>query len=80
MKTLDVCHLVGTQRDFPGDLSGKESTCNPEDLGLIPGLRIPLEEGMATCFSILVWRIPMDRGAWQVTVHGVVESQTRGSY
>ena len=24
----------------------------------------PLEEGMATHSSILVWRIPMDRGAW----------------
>ena len=23
-----------------------------------------LEEGMATCSSILAWRIPMDRGAW----------------
>jgi len=23
-----------------------------------------LEEGMATHFSILAWRIPMDRGAW----------------
>jgi len=23
----------------------------------------PLEEGMATYFSILAWRIPMDRGA-----------------
>ena len=31
----------------------------------------PLEESMATAFSILAWRIPMDRGAWQATVHGV---------
>ena len=31
----------------------------------------PLEEGMATHSSILVWRIPMDRGAWWATVHGV---------
>ena len=28
---------------------------------------------MATHSSILAWRIPMDRGAWQVTVHGVTE-------
>ena len=28
----------------------------------------PLEEGMATHSSILVWRIPMDRVAWQATV------------
>jgi len=31
----------------------------------------PLEEGMAIHSSILAWRIPMDRGAWQATVHGV---------
>ena len=29
---------------------------------------------MATHFSILIWRIPMDRGAWRATVHGVTES------
>ena len=33
------------------------------------------EEGMANHFSILAWRIPMDRGAWQVTVHEVSKSQ-----
>ena len=35
-----------------------------------------LEKGMATHFSIPAWRIPMDRGAWQATVHGVAKSQT----
>ena len=35
-----------------------------------------LEEGMATCSSILAWRIPMDRGAWRATVHCVAQSQT----
>ena len=35
-----------------------------------------LEEGMATHSSILAWRIPMDRGAWQTTVHGVAKSWT----
>ena len=37
----------------------------------------PLEKGMATHASILAWRIPMDRGAWWATVHGVKKSQTR---
>ena len=32
---------------------------------------------MATHFSILAWRIPMDRGAWRAAVHGVAKSQTR---
>ena len=35
-----------------------------------------LEAGMATHSSILAWRIPMDRGAWRTTVHGVAKSQT----
>ena len=35
-----------------------------------------LEEGMATSSSILSWRIPKDRGAWWVTVHGVEKSRT----
>jgi len=29
-----------------------------------------LEKRMATHSSILAWRIPMDRGAWEATVHG----------
>ena len=29
----------------------------------------PLEEGMETHSSIVVWRIPTDRGAWRATVH-----------
>ena len=33
--------------------------------------------GMATHSSILAWRIPMDRGAWWATVHGVAKSQTQ---
>ena len=36
----------------------------------------PLEEEMAAHSSILVWRIPMDRGAWWATVHGVTKSWT----
>ena len=28
------------------------------------GQEDPLEEGMATHYSILAWGIPMDRGAW----------------
>ena len=40
------------------------------------GWEDPLEKGMATHSSILAQRIPMDRGAWQATVHGVAESWT----
>ena len=41
------------------------------------GWKDPLEEEMETHSSILAWRIPMERGAWQATVDGVTKSQTR---
>ena len=53
---------------FPGGSDGKESACNAGDLGLSPGLGKALEEGMETLSSILVWRIPMDRGASEASV------------
>ena len=37
----------------------------------------PLEEGMVTHSSILAWKIPMDKGAWWATIHGVAKSRTR---
>ena len=41
---------------------------------LLLGWEDPLQEGMATHSSILAWRIPLDRGAWRASVHGVAES------
>ena len=41
------------------------------------GWEDPLEEGMAIHSSILAWRIPMDREAWQATVLGVAKSRTQ---
>ena len=40
------------------------------------GWEDPLEKGMAIHCSILAWRIPMDRGVWRATVHGVAKSWT----
>ena len=40
------------------------------------GWENPLEDGMATHSNILAWRIPMARGAWWATVHGVTRGQT----
>ena len=40
------------------------------------GWEDPLEEDMATHSSILAWKVPMEGGAWQATVHGVTESWT----
>ena len=57
---------------FPGGSNGKESACQRGDLGW----EDPLEEGMATHFNILAWRIPMDKRACWVTVHRVTDSRT----
>ena len=46
----------------------KNPSASARDEGLIPVL--------GTHSSILACRIPMDRGAWQVTVHGVGKSCT----
>ena len=40
------------------------------------GRKDSLEKEVATHFSILAWRIPMDRGAWWATAHRVTKSQT----
>ena len=46
------------RKGFPGGSDGKESACNTEDLGSIPGWKDPLEKEMATYSSILAWGIP----------------------
>ena len=35
------------------------------------GWEDPLQEDLVTHSSILAWRIPMDRGTWPATVHGL---------
>ena len=57
--------MVKNHRPNAGDKEDMGSTLNWED---------SLEEGMATHSSILAWRIPMDRGASQATVHRVTKS------
>ena len=62
--------------------SGKEPTCQRRldirDAASIPGSgRSPGGEGMVTHFSILAWRIPVDRGAWWAAVHRVAQSWTQ---
>ena len=74
--------LIGFDKiwGFPGGASGKEPICQyrrHKIRGFDPWFgEDPLEEGTATYSSILAWGIPMDRGAWWATVHGVTESWT----
>ena len=40
------------------------------------GWEDPLEKGIATHCSTLCPENPMDRGAWQATIHGVTKGQS----
>ena len=50
---------------------GKESACNVEDLGLIPGSGRSPGEGNGNPLQYSCLGNPMDRGAWWATAHGV---------
>ena len=78
-----LCTDIGNISDigcFTRGSDGKELTCNMENWVQSLGREDPLEKGMATHSSVLAWRIPMERGAWQATVHGVAKSRTRLKY
>ena len=47
------------------------------DLGLIPGSGRSLEEGNGYLLQYSCLEVPMDRGAWRVTVHGVAKGWTQ---
>ena len=56
-----------------GGSNGKETACNAEDLGLIPGSgRFP-GEGMAARSNILAWKIPQTEEPGRATVHGITK-------
>ena len=61
---------------FPSGSDGKESACNAEDPGSVPGLENPLEKGMVNPLQHSCLENSMDRGSWPVTGHGVSKSQT----
>ena len=61
-------------------LSGKESTCNTGasgDVGLIPVLGTSPGGGHGNQLQYSCLENPMDRGAWNVTVHRVAKSWTQ---
>ena len=55
---------------------GKEAACNAGNSGLIPGLERSPGEGNGNPLQYYSLENPMDRGAWQATVHGLSKSQT----
>ena len=64
---------------FPSGSIGEESSCNAGDVGLIPESRVGLipgsrrspGEGNGNPLQYSCLGNPLDRGAWQATVHGV---------
>ena len=56
--------------------SGREATCNAGDPGSIPESGISLGGGHGNPLQFSCLEKPMNRGAWQATVHGALESDT----
>ena len=63
----NICEGKG----FPCSSVGKESACNAGDAGSIPGSGRSPGEGNGNPFQYSCLENPMNRGAWQVTIHGV---------
>ena len=61
---------------FPSSSDGKASACNAGDQGSIPGSGRSPGEGNGNPCQYPCLEIPMDRGAWWATVHGVTKSWT----
>ena len=60
---------------FSGGSDHKESACNAEDLGLIPGSGRS-REGNGNLLHYFCLENSMDRETWWATVYGVAKSQT----
>jgi len=64
---------------LPWCLSGEKSACSAEDAGssgLIPGSERSPGGGNGNPLQYSCLENPLNRGAWQVTVHGVAKSWT----
>ena len=67
------CMVHGVPKGgFPHSSVGKESACSTGDLGSTPGLGRSPGEGNGNPLQYSCLENPMDRGAWQAIVHGVV--------
>ena len=76
IKIVPFLYLQRAQLGFPGGIAVKNLPANAGDMGLIPGLgRFPgVGSGNPLQYSCL--ENPVDRGAWQGTVHEVTRSWT----
>ena len=69
----DFAHKWG----FPGGSDGEESACKAGNAGSVPGSGRSPGEGNGNPLQYSCLEHPMDRGAWQTTVHEVAKSWTR---
>ena len=53
---------------------GEEPACDAEDAGSILGSESSLEEGNDNPLQYSSLENPMDRRAWQTTVHGAIKN------
>ena len=56
--SCDFCIALWNCLDFPGGSGSKQSACDAGNQDRSLGWEEPLEKGMATLFSIFIWRIP----------------------
>ena len=81
LSTLDVLtHLlliITLRYGFPDGAVLKNLPVNREDTGSIPGLGRSPGKGNGNPLHYSCLGNPMDKGAWQATVHGVAKSQAQ---
>ena len=72
----EICWWSLIYMGFLHGSDGKQSACNAGDLSSIPGSGRSPGGGNGNPLQHSCLENPMDRGAWQATVHGVAKSQT----
>ena len=72
-KGEDIWVVVMWPQGFPGGSRVKNLPANAEDMSLIPGLGRSPGEGNGNPLQYSCLGNPMDRGAWQATVHGATK-------
>ena len=70
---LMFVEILSLPPGFPSSSDNKESACNVEDLGVIPGSERVPGGGHDNPLQYSCLENPMDRGAWWATVHGTAK-------
>jgi len=69
----DVSFFTKVRKDFPGGSMVKNLPANAGDTGSIPGLGRYPGEGNGNPLQYSCLGNPIDRGAWQATIHGITK-------